>query len=194
MQETRLFDPGRMETRSLRSKEDAHDYRYFPDPDLLPLVFDENGGWIRGGLLTSRAPGGNISYVGELTYKDLSAMGNFAFQTLRSLDFRRMEIGLDGALDGEIVTRMKIEGVRQGDGAKRSIVTRSLAGLPIQFNVNIRAPFQRLMTSFKALYDEEFIIDPRVLGLPGAGGETPPLPPANPAQPAIQPPVSRNKP
>ena len=37
-QETRLFDPGRGETRSLRSKEDAHDYRYFPDPDLLPLV------------------------------------------------------------------------------------------------------------------------------------------------------------
>ena len=41
VQETRLFDPGRMETRSLRSKEDAHDYRYFPDPDLLPLVFDD---------------------------------------------------------------------------------------------------------------------------------------------------------
>src|SRR5262245_51161983 len=37
-QETRLFDPGRGETRSLRSKEDAHDYRYFPDPDVMPLV------------------------------------------------------------------------------------------------------------------------------------------------------------
>jgi aspartyl-tRNA(Asn)/glutamyl-tRNA(Gln) amidotransferase subunit B len=43
-QETRLFDPGRGATRSMRSKEDAHDYRYFPDPDLLPLVLDE--GWI----------------------------------------------------------------------------------------------------------------------------------------------------
>ena len=43
-QETRLFDPARGETRSLRSKEDAHDYRYFPDPDLLPLVIDE--GWV----------------------------------------------------------------------------------------------------------------------------------------------------
>ena len=40
-QETRLFDPARNETRALRSKEDAHDYRYFPDPDLLPLVLDE---------------------------------------------------------------------------------------------------------------------------------------------------------
>ena len=41
VQETRLFDPDRGETRSLRSKEDAHDYRYFPDPDLLPLELDD---------------------------------------------------------------------------------------------------------------------------------------------------------
>jgi len=40
-QETRLFDPVRGETRSMRSKEEAHDYRYFPDPDLLPLEFDQ---------------------------------------------------------------------------------------------------------------------------------------------------------
>ncbi len=50
-QETRLYDPARGETRSMRSKEDAHDYRYFPDPDLLPLVLDPE--WVeelRAGL------------------------------------------------------------------------------------------------------------------------------------------------
>src|SRR5262249_30729070 len=40
-QETRLFDPNKGETRSMRTKEEAHDYRYFPDPDLLPLEFSQ---------------------------------------------------------------------------------------------------------------------------------------------------------
>jgi len=44
VQETRLFDPRKAETRSLRGKEEAHDYRYFPDPDLLPLVVEDS--WI----------------------------------------------------------------------------------------------------------------------------------------------------
>jgi aspartyl-tRNA(Asn)/glutamyl-tRNA(Gln) amidotransferase subunit B len=44
-QETRLFDPNKLETRSMRSKEEAHDYRYFPDPDLLPLVLDP--AWVK---------------------------------------------------------------------------------------------------------------------------------------------------
>jgi len=46
VQETRLYDPGRGETRPMRAKEFAHDYRYFPDPDLLPLRLDD--AWIEG--------------------------------------------------------------------------------------------------------------------------------------------------
>ena len=165
----------------------------------LPLVFDENGGRIVGGLLVSRPPGGNVSYVGELTYKDMGTMANFAFQSLRSIDYRRMEIGMDGALDGEIVTKLRFDGVRQGQGAKRSIVTRSLAGLPIQFNINIRAPFQRLVSSFKALYDPAYIRDPRELGLVDKDGKPPPAPaPSTSALPGnvqpIQTPDSRDTP
>ena len=46
VQQTRLFDPVRGETRAMRSKEEAHDYRYFPDPDLLPLEIEE--AWVEG--------------------------------------------------------------------------------------------------------------------------------------------------
>ncbi len=123
----------------------------------LPLVFDENGGKIVGGRLVSRSPGGNVSYVGELTYKDLSAMGNFAFQALRSIDYKHMDINLSGDLGGEIVTRVSFDGVSQGAGTKRNFITDRLAKLPIRMNVNVRAPFFALITSFKQMYDPSYL-------------------------------------
>ena len=133
---------------------------------VVPIVFDANGnGRIEGGLLTSRPPGGNVSYVGDLTYKDLSPIANFAFDALRSLDYERMTIAMNGSLTGEIVTNVNIEQVKQGAGAKRNIITRALANLPIEFRINIRAPFYQLITSFKSLRDPAAVRDPRDLGL-----------------------------
>lgn len=115
-------------------------------------------------------------------------MGNFAFQSLRSLDFQRMQVGMDGELDGEIVTRVRIDGVTQGVGAKRNYFTRQIGKLPVRFNINVRAPFQRLLHSFRSLYDPTYVTDPRELGLIDKGGRpiTEPLQPA-PTLPDVQP-------
>ena len=133
---------------------------------VVPILFDERGnGRIEGGALRSRPSGGNVSYVGELTYKDLSPIANFAFDALRSLDYDTMTIGMDGPLTGEIVTRVRFDGVRQGAGAKTNFITRRLAKLPITFRINIRAQFYQLLTSMKSLYDPASVRDPRELGL-----------------------------
>lgn len=158
----------------------------------LPLVFDEQGGRIEGGILISRPPGGNVSYVGALTYKDMGAMANFAFQALRSLDYRQMRIGMDGDLAGEIVTRVRIDGVTQGAGAKRNFITRRLGQLPIRFNINVRAPFQGLLHSLRSLYDPTYLRDPHELGLVGRDDKPITQPAASP--PVIQPSDSRKVP
>lgn len=155
-------------------------------------------GRIVNGLLKSRPPGGNVSYVGELTYRDLSPMANFAFQTLRSLDYKSMDIALNGSLEGEIVTNVRFGGVKQGAGAKRNFLTRAVADLPIEMRVNVRAPFYQLITSFKALYDPAFVKDPRgpEVGLLDAQGRpiVRPLATPTPAQPNIQPSESERVP
>lgn len=117
-------------------------------------------------------------------------MANFAFDTLKSLDYRELTIGMDGAIAGEIVTRAQLKGVRQGDGARRSFLTRSVANLPIQFNVNLRAPFFQIISSFKAFYDPSYLRDPMSLGLLGKDGK----PQAVPPNPVIQPSESETKP
>ncbi|MEE4200222.1 intermembrane phospholipid transport protein YdbH family protein [Erythrobacter sp.] len=121
----------------------------------VPITFDGDGnGFIRGGLLLSRAPGGNVSYVGELTYEDMGAMANFAFQALRSLDYRQMSIELDGSVAGEILTRFVIDGVTQGASASRNFITDRIARLPIRFNINVRSEnFSQLALIVRGLSD-----------------------------------------
>lgn len=132
----------------------------------IPIVFDADGnGQLVAGELNSRAPGGNLSYVGELTYQDMGYFANYAFRTLRDLQYNRMEIDMNGPLTGELVTQVRFEGIRQGESAERNFVSRAIAGLPIELRINIRAPFYQLMTSLRAIYDPAALRDPRDLGL-----------------------------
>ena len=138
----------------------------------IPVIFDAEGnGRLQGGLLRSRPPGGNVAYVGQLTYEDLTPMADFAFDALRSLDYRQLSIALDGPLTGELVTRVNLEGVSQGVGTQQNFITRRLARLPIRLIVNLRAPFYRLISSVRSLYDPSAVRDPRELGLVGSEGE-----------------------
>ncbi|NJM50788.1 MAG: hypothetical protein HC843_07850 [Sphingomonadales bacterium] len=122
----------------------------------LPMVFDETGGRIVGGELIARG-GGNISYIGDLTYMDLNAYANFAFDALRSIDYSGLRIEMGGNLGGEIITNIKFDGIKQGDGAKRNFITRQIENIPIRFNIRIEASFFELMSLVRSTYDPQFL-------------------------------------
>jgi translocation and assembly module TamB len=125
----------------------------------LPMVFDQEGGRIVGGWLVSRAGGGEVSYLGQLTYEDMGALANFAFEALRSIRFDEMQIGVDGNIGGEVVTEVRFRGLQQGSGAKRNYITRQLAKLPIEFNVRIEAEFLKQIDNIRLLYDPEYAVE-----------------------------------
>lgn len=166
---------------------------------VIPIVFDKDGGHVRGGRLEVIEEGGTLAYVGELTYEDLGTMANFAFNALRSLRYRYLVVEMDGDLAGEVITKIRFDGLSQGEGASRNFLTRQVEKLPLQFNVTIAAPFLQLITSARSLYDTQYITDPGVLGLlpgqvnnPGIGNL--PASSTTPAKPGIQPPESEDRP
>lgn len=152
----------------------------------VPLVFDQNGGRIDSGILHSRPPGGNVAYVGALTYENINPIANFAFDALKSLDYREMEVELGGSLTGEIVTKVRFDGIKQGAGTSQNLITKQIAKLPLRFNVNIRAPFYQLIGTFKSMYDPAYVRDPKDLGLLDANGRIIQNPTITPL-PAIKP-------
>jgi aspartyl-tRNA(Asn)/glutamyl-tRNA(Gln) amidotransferase subunit B len=102
-QETRLFDPHLVETRSMRSKEEAHDYRYFPDPDLLPLVLDP--AWVEAIKATlPELPDAKrerlMSQYGLTRYD----AGVLAIEAARADYFERAAAGRDAKLVANTVT------------------------------------------------------------------------------------------
>ncbi len=125
----------------------------------LPVEFGGMGGRIVGGRIDSRAGGGTLAYVGELSNHNLGAIANFAFGALRSLKYDDLTIVLNGDLDGEMVTDIRFGGVGQGAGATRNFLTNQIAKVPLVFNVKIKAPFRQLLTSAKGFYDPTLLIE-----------------------------------
>jgi len=125
----------------------------------LPVEFSGLGGRIVGGRIDSRAGGGTLAYVGELSNRNLGAIANFAFGALRSLKYDDLTIILNGDLDGEMVTDIRFGGVGQGEGASRNFLTNAVAKIPLVFNVKIKAPFRQLLTSAKGFYDPTLLIE-----------------------------------
>ena len=153
----------------------------------LPMIFDQDGGRIVGGALVSRPGGGEISYLGELTYENLGTMANFAFDALKSIRYSTMEMGIGGNIAGEIVTDVSFTGVQQGSLAKRNIITKQLAKIPIQFNVSIKAQFLQLISSIRGLYDAQYAADqvlPSILGREGVPVDPPITGEEKPQEPA----------
>ncbi len=146
----------------------------------LPMIFDQTGGRIVGGEIVARRGGGTLAYVGELSNARLGQMGKLAFDALKAIRYSSLSIGLNGRLDGEIVSSVKFDGIRQATGDS-GMAARLIRNLPFRFNITIRAPFRGLMGSARAF------VDPSVLlqnGVPPA--VTPP--PTSAATPgAIQP-------
>lgn len=145
---------------------------------LLPIVFDASGGRIEGGSIVARPGGGTLAYVGEISNAALGTMGKLAFDALKAIRYSALDIGLDGQLDGEMVSRVRFTGVREAT-PEQSLITRLIRNLPFRFNITIRAPFRGLVGAARAY------IDPRSL-LSQEGLISAPSPPVAPSA-AIQP-------
>ncbi|MBX3561488.1 MAG: YdbH domain-containing protein [Sphingomonas sp.] len=146
---------------------------------VVPMQFDENGsGRILNGRLSARPEGGTLSYVGELTDRDLGAYGILAFNALKSLRYDKFDLILNGALDGEFVTVIDLDGVARdpegtalpsGGGIPQMVAGRvlgQLARIPFQFNIRIQGQFRSLIATTRSFSDPSLLIQsvlPRAL-------------------------------
>ena len=132
---------------------------------LIPMEFNQSGGRIVGGRLVARAPGGTLSYVGELSDRDLGAYGILAFNALKSLRYSKFDVTLDGALDGEFITTIDLDGIARdpalttvpgGSGIPGLVagrVFRQLARIPFEFNIRIQGQFRALIATARSFSD-----------------------------------------
>ncbi len=138
---------------------------------VVPMQFDANGtGEIRDGRLTARPEGGTLSYVGELTDRDLGAYGILAFNALKSLRYDKFDLTLNGALDGEFITVIDLDGIARNPGATtlpgsggipQMIAGRilgQLARIPFEFNIRIQGQFRSLFATAQSFSDPTLLI------------------------------------
>jgi hypothetical protein len=137
---------------------------------IIPMEFDQAGGRIVGGRLVARAEGGTLSYIGELTDKQLGVYGKLAFDALKSLRYNKLTIALNGALDGEFVAGIELDGIARdpelttvgkGGGISGLVARRALgqlAKIPFEFNITIRGPFRTLLGTARSLEDPTLLI------------------------------------
>ncbi len=128
----------------------------------LPMIFDSDGGRIIDGALVSRPGGGEMSYLGELTYADKGIYVDYVFNALRSVKYRQLVLTVNGDVDGEIITKVAFSGLQQGSLASRNFITKQLANVPIELNVSISAKFMQLIGSVRGLYDSNYVDNSRV--------------------------------
>jgi hypothetical protein len=151
----------------------------------LPMIFDASGGRIEKGELHVRPGGGTLAYVGEVSKADLGTWGNIAFDALKSLRYRNLDLTLNGPLAGEVITEAHFAGVSQGQGTKSNFLIRRLQRLPFVFNVKIRAPFRSLLNSAQGFYDPTLLVKRNLPAL---------IRQQNNANQPVQPPASETKP
>lgn len=148
---------------------------------IIPIVVDQDGARIVDGRLAAREPGGTLSYIGELTDRDLGVYGKLAFDALKALRYSRFEMLLNGSLGGEFVTLVELDGIArdpaltaiEGGGLREALARRvlgQLARIPFEFNIKIEGPFQALMATARSFEDPLPLIrgalPPGLRGLP----------------------------
>jgi translocation and assembly module TamB len=111
----------------------------------------------------ARPEGGTLSYIGELTDKELGAYGKLAFDALKSLRYSKLTVDLDGALAGEFLARIELDGVATNTAPQGGIagyVLGQIAKIPFEFNINIRGPFRALIATARSFEDPTLLIQP----------------------------------
>jgi hypothetical protein len=129
---------------------------------VVPMEFDQSGGRIVDGKLAARSEG-TLSYVGELTDRQLGAYGKMAFDALKALSYTKFTVGLNGALEGEFLADIELDGVARegpGPGGIAGAIIGQLSKIPFEFNIALRGPFRALIATARSFEDPSNLIQP----------------------------------